>query len=225
MTKVLVVVAHADDEALGCGGSLAKHAAKGDDISLIVLTNGVSARIEQKDALAIDQRRKALKKAAELLGIQEVVQCDFPDNQLDSVSLLEIAQTIERHCLKLQPEVIYTHSQHDLNIDHRLTAQAVVTAFRPLPDSSVKRILAFEVLSSTEWYIEPNGFQANWFSDISEFLPRKLEALACYQEEMRAFPHPRSFQGIDILAKFRGMSVGLEAAEAFQVIRNIDKNS
>lgn len=223
MSNVLVVVAHADDEALGCGATIAKHAAQGDDITLIVMTDGVSARInkiiENGDMSENKtQRNSALQQSAKILGIKHIFQAEFPDNKMDSVDLLSITQFIEKTTKSLKPDIVYTHSLNDLNIDHRITAQAVMTAFRPLPSSSVKTILSFEILSSTEWQLGDQKFNSNWFVDVSDFYEQKVAALQCYQQEMREPPHPRSFVGVDALAKLRGFTVGKPYCEAFQLL-------
>ncbi|MCJ8321017.1 MAG: PIG-L family deacetylase [Colwellia sp.] len=226
MAKILVVVAHADDEVLGCGATLAKHAEQGDDITLLVMTDGVSSRLSMH-SLSADtastnktQRKTALEQSCDVLGINRLIQCDFPDNKMDSVNLLTIVQKIEEMTSDITAEIIYTHSQYDLNIDHRLTVQAVLTAFRPLPDNSVQTILSFEVPSSTEWQFNSEQFSANWFVDVSGTYAKKKLALACYQEEIRLFPHPRSFEAIEALAKLRGATIGKNYAEAFQLVRH-----
>ncbi len=224
MASILVVVAHADDEALGCGATLAKHAAQGDEITLLVMTDGISSRFSEhvlpEDDANILERASALQQSCHILGIKHVIQGDFPDNKMDSVNLLSIVQMIEKHTSKLQPEIIYTHSLDDLNIDHRLTAQAVLTAFRPLPESKVTTILSFEVLSSTEWQFGEQKFNANWFVDVSDTFNQKKLALQCYQDEMRDFPHPRSFVAVEALAKLRGATIGRSYSEAFQLLRH-----
>ncbi|NQZ22280.1 MAG: PIG-L family deacetylase [Colwellia sp.] len=225
MANVLVVVAHADDEALGCGATIAKHAAQGDAITLLVMTDGVSARmntlVENSSLVESKKERKsALQQSADILGIKHICQAGFPDNKMDGVELLTITQFIEKNTENFSPEIIYTHSLSDLNIDHRLTAQAVLTAFRPLPASSVKTILSFEVLSSTEWQFGEQQFNANWFVDISDFYDKKIAALQCYQEEIREFPHPRSLIAVDALAKLRGVTIGKRYCEAFQLLRH-----
>lgn len=220
MKTVLVVAAHSDDEVLGCGATIAKHVTEGDQVHLLVLTNGVSARKGANDT-DIASRELALSNAAKTLGIHKVVQCDFPDNQLDSVALLDIVQCIENKTQGLSPDIIYTHNASDLNIDHQLTCRAVQTAFRPQPDCSVKTILTFEVLSSTEWQFVEQNFSANWFVDVSGFIEQKITAMQCYQDELRAFPHPRSVEGIKILANYHGMRIGVSYAEAFQVLRHL----
>lgn len=220
MIDVLVVAAHADDEVLGCGGTIAKHVANGDNVTLLIMTNGVSSRNNNQPVERIN-REKALANVANLLGITSVIQCDFPDNKMDSIDLLSIVQKIEIETNTIEPTVIYCHSLTDLNIDHKICAQATITAFRPMPNSSVKTILAFEVLSSTEWDFFSPSFQANWFEDISDFMAVKNQALACYVEELRKPPHPRSDVVCEALATLRGAIVGVTYAEAFQVLRHL----
>jgi LmbE family N-acetylglucosaminyl deacetylase len=217
--SVLVVAAHADDEVLGCGGTLAKHVAAGDDVFAVFLTDGVGSRVENPGGAEI-HRRQAANKVGAILGLTEIVQYDFPDNKLDSVPLLKIVQRLESLLDRLQPAVVYTHHAGDLNIDHRIAFQAVLTACRPLPGASVQEIYSFEVLSSTEW-AGPDGpvFVPNVFVDIGEQLETKRLALEAYVLEMRPAPHSRSVRHSMLLAEHRGYSVGVAAAEAFQAIR------
>ncbi len=212
--KILIIAAHADDEALGCGGTITRHSAKGDHVACIFMTNGVAARGNNEGA---DIRAKAAEKAAEILGIKKTYTQDFPDNKLDSVPLLEIVQTIEPIITKEQPEIIYTHFAHDLNIDHRTTYQAVLTACRPQKGSSVREIYSFEVPSSTEWQAEP--FAPNMIVDISKHIDTKMAALKAYDIEMREAPHSRSYEAVKALASWRGQSHGFFYGEAFQAVR------
>lgn len=219
--KVLIVAAHSDDEALGCGGTIARHVAEGDIVQVVFMTDGVSSRNElKKDDKSV--RETAMEKAGKILGITKIDLLSFPDNKLDSVPLLDITQKLEDIILSFLPEVIYTHHHGDLNIDHRCTNQAVMTACRPQPDTSVKAILAFEVMSSTEWTgATQASFQPTIFNDITSFWDRKRKALEAYNLEMRAAPHSRSLEHLDILSRHRGYSSGLERAEAFELIRCI----
>ena len=160
--------------------------------------------------------------AKKILGIGSITQFDFPDNQTDTVPLLSIVQSIEEVMAAIKPTTIYTHHRGDLNIDHRIVFEAVMTACRPVPNSSVRRILGYEVLSSTEWAAPGrDAFAASYFVDISDYLDTKLEALAAYEEEMRSPPHSRSVAHVESLARHRGHSVGVDAAEAFGVYRII----
>ncbi|MGM0695002.1 MAG: PIG-L deacetylase family protein [Pseudomonadota bacterium] len=222
--SVLVIVAHSDDEALGCGGSIAAQTDRGKEVNVVFLTNGVGSRNTDKSAPSIERRLEASRKAGEVLGVKEITQFDFPDNRLDSVPLLDIVQAIEPVISDLRPSVILTHHAHDLNVDHRVCHQAVLTACRPQPGHSVKTILGFEVASSTEWAFSAPAFVPNYYVDISTQLEKKLQALDAYREEMRPAPHPRSASSIEALARWRGAIVGCTAAEAFSVIRMVAKD-
>jgi LmbE family N-acetylglucosaminyl deacetylase len=224
--KILVVAAHSDDETLGCGGTIAKHVAKGDSIHVVFLTDGVGSRNEDcsgaTDAVA---RVSASIAALEVLGVSElnITSFSFPDNALDSVPLLEVVKAIESVVSNIKAEVVYTHHAGDLNIDHRYAYEATMTACRPQPESSVKEIYSYEVPSSTAWVGASYGrhFKPNRYVEITDFINSKMEALMEYDEEMRIFPHARSREALEHLARYRGSQVGLLAAEAFVVERII----
>jgi len=218
---VLVVAAHSDDEVLGCAGTIARHVDNGDTVHLLFMTDGVGARDSGSDHVV--ERRLMSQMAAETLGVESVTYCNFPDNQMDTIPLIEVVQSIEKEINQLMPEIIYTHHIGDLNVDHQLTHKAVITACRPQPDFCVKEIYAFEVLSSTEWsapYV-CDGFNPNMYVDITEFYEKKVQALHAYEQEMREYPHSRSVKGVAALCQYRGISVGVEMAEAFQIVRII----
>ena len=219
MKTVLVVAAHADDEALGCGGTIARHVEEGDLVHLVLMADGVRSRAESSDA-DLARRVEVSKRAQCILGISFSWSLELPDNKMDSVPLLEIVQRLEPILEEIQPSVIYTHHHGDLNIDHRLTQAAVMTVCRPVPGSSVREIYGFEVLSSTEWTTQQSSpFLPDHFVDITQQLRTKLDALEAYSEEMRAPPHSRSMAHAEVLAYHRGYSVGVDAAEAFEVYR------
>lgn len=220
MERVLVVAAHPDDEALGCGGTMARLAAEGATVDVLFLADGVGARGSAPDAAGLERRGMA-ERAAKALGARAPAFLDFPDNRLDTVPLLDVVTAIERHSRDLRPELVLTHHAGDLNVDHRLCCQAVLTAFRPLPGQSVRAIHGFEVASSTEWAFGAAGpaFSPNLFWDIGDHFAAKLEALRIYAEEMRPFPHARSVEAVEACARWRGASVGVAAAEAFSVLR------
>lgn len=225
--KVLVVCAHADDETLGAAGTLALHAAAGDAVSLLFLSEGVTARDPSFDFAArhreIEERRETARAAARAMGAHEPEFCNLPDNRMDGVDLLDIVKRIEAVMTKLQPTIIYTNHANDLNIDHRITHRAALTACRPLPGATVRRIYAFETASSTEWGPDGLGnyFQPNRYVDISAKLDAKRAAIAAYGGEMRNFPHPRSPEAIEAKWRLRGAESGVMAAEAFIVVREI----
>ena len=217
--SVIVIAAHADDETLGCGGTIARHIAEGDLVHVVFMADGVGSR---KNNVSSDlvMRNKARNKALSILGVTNFTALDFPDNQMDKLPLLEIVKAIEPIFEKVQPSTVYTHHYGDLNVDHRITHQAVMTVCRPEPRSTIREIYSFEIMSSTEWAspsFEP--YLPNTFIDISNYLSKKLEALAAYDIEMRPKGHSRSTDHIISLAHHRGNSVGYEAAESFYAIR------
>ncbi|MBW7862681.1 MAG: PIG-L family deacetylase [Rhodocyclaceae bacterium] len=224
METVLVVAAHPDDEVLGCGGTLARHAAAGDAVHVLFLADGVAARTAggSVDPGALTARLDAAREAAAILGLAGVDALGLPDNRLDTVPLLDLVQAVERVLARLDPQIVYTHHHGDLNIDHRLAHQAVLTACRPLPGCSVHTLRCFEVPSSTEWQAPGAApFEPNLFIDVTATLDRKRRALQAYGAELRTFPHPRSIEAIEALGRWRGASAGLAHAEAFVVARQI----
>jgi len=220
MSKVvLVVAAHADDEVLGCGGTIARHVAEGDTVHTVFLADGVSSR-QGADLDDLSQRLAATEQARQILGITSNTFLGLPDNRLDGMPLIEIVQALEQVIGKINPQVVYTHHYGDLNVDHRIAHQAVMTACRPMPKSTVKEIYAFEVMSSTEWAsVGLRPFLPNLFVDISGYLATKLKALQAYALEMRPAPHSRSLAHLTSLAWHRGHGMGVDAAEAFMVMR------
>mgnify|MGYP006409935097 FL=1 len=218
--QILVVVAHPDDEVLGCAGTIARHVSDGDKVYVVFMSDGVTSRtgVESNE---VEVRKQAAKDASNILGmVQSPRFLGFPDNRMDTVALLDIVQTLEQVINEIEPEVVYTHHLGDLNIDHKITHQAVMTACRPQPGFCVREIYSFEVLSSTEWSTN-NPFIPNYFVDISDILELKISAIKAYNSELRLFPHARSIESIEALVKYRGASVGVHAAEAFRLERKI----
>ena len=218
--QILVVAAHPDDEVLGCGGTISKFSKK-YSVNTVFMTNGVSARNYKNKKIEsnlIKKRKQAAEKSCKILGSKKPIFFDFPDNSMDSIPILEIIKKIEKVINKLKPEIIFTHKNSDLNIDHQLTNKAVMTAARPIKKSSVKQILFFEILSSSEWNLVGKNDQnenLNWFEDISKTIKIKLKAIKVYKQELKKWPHPRSVEGIISLAKNRGGTVGYFYAESF----------
>jgi LmbE family N-acetylglucosaminyl deacetylase len=221
MANVLVVAAHPDDEVLGCGGTIARHVSSGDKVRVLIVAQGIMSR---KNARADDLRlhREAAHRACEILGVRNVTLGDYPDNRLDSIDRLEITRFIEAEVDACSPEIVYTHYHGDVGLDHRIVNECVLAACRPLPGRSIKRVLLFEVPSSTEWADPAYAFRPAWFSEITQTLDKKLAALREYAHEMRDFPHPRSEEGVTHLARWRGATAGVKAAEAFVLARNVE---
>ncbi len=219
--EILIVAAHPDDEVLGCGGTIAKHVASGDNLHLVFMADGVGAR-DGNVPLELQERMQATQRAAAILGVNDPHFLGLPDNSMDGMPLIDIVRPLERIIQMIKPQVIYTHHYGDLNIDHRLTHQAVMTACRPQPSSHVYEILCFEVMSSTEWATPGLApFLPNVFVDISAYWDIKSKALEAYSAELRPPPHSRSMLGLESLARHRGHSVGVNMAEAFTLVRNI----
>ena len=225
--SVLVVAAHPDDEVLGCGGTIARHAEAGDQVHVLIVAEGATSRLQQRDRCEASDELSALacaaQKAGTILGAASLELLDCPDNRLDSLERLDLIKFIEARMERHQPSVVYVHHAGDVNVDHRRLHEAVITACRPTPGQPVRRLLSFEVASSTEWQAPGSApvFQPNWFVDISLQWLLKREALAAYASEMRPWPHARSLEGLEHLARLRGAQVGVEAAEAFCLLRQL----
>jgi LmbE family N-acetylglucosaminyl deacetylase len=221
--SILVIAAHPDDEVLGCGGTICQHVAAGDRVRVLFFTNGVGSR-DGVAGKAARPRAQSMRRALDILGVHEHRCLDFPDNGLDTVPLLQVVKALADFAGAGVPAMIYTHHPGDLNIDHQLVHRAVLTHFRPQPSRSVSpTILCFEVPSSTGWHgvTAAAPFNPNWFGDISATLERKLAALRAYAGETRPWPHARSLAAVEHLARLRGATVGLAAAEAFVLERHV----
>jgi LmbE family N-acetylglucosaminyl deacetylase len=220
---VLVIVAHSDDESISMAGTIRKHTEKGDKVYVVSMTDGVGARGDTNDCRVIE-RKKASNKASKVLGFRWGECYDFNDNAMDSYPLHEIVKAVELARRHYKPTLVYTHSGADLNVDHRVVANAVLTAFRPQPMEICKEIRLFEVASATDYGNSAitGSFSPNLFIDITNKWSAKADALNAYSAEMREYPHSRSIEGIKNLAKMRGNQVGYDLAEAFEVIRKLE---
>lgn len=220
--RVLVIAAHPDDDVLGVGGTIVQHVRRGDHVSVLIMTDGVGSRHNVPEPQKI-----AARKACGVLGVQDVHLLDLPDQRLDGLPLLEVIRPISTLIQELRPQVVYTHHHGDANQDHRAIFDATLVAVRPFGDNPVQRVLCYEVASSTEWGppFADWVFLPNVYVDISATLDAKLEAFDAYREvfqsEVRKFPHPRSPEAVRTYAQQRGIAVGMRAAEAFVLMREI----
>ena len=219
--KVAAIFAHPDDEVLACGGMLTKHASQGDDVAILILATGLTSRGEASSN-ELEALKKDSRNAAKAMGIDSVSFGDFPDNAMDGIPLLDVIKVVETFLANHPATVIYTHHMGDMNIDHQVTARAVLTAARPLPGAGDLTILAGEINSSTEYAPPPMApFTPTEYYDISDTLEVKINAMAAYKGELREWPHPRSLKALEHQARNRGAQAGMDAAEAFMTLRRI----
>lgn len=225
-TRLLVVAAHPDDEVLGCGGAILKAIKHGSHVGVMFLGEGISARfpVGQYDLPEFREqtacRKKETERALKALGVKTAWFGERLCVQFDTHPLISLTKDIEEKIKDFRPTMLFTHNPSEVNIDHRITYEAVEVASRPVNDWFPKEIYAFEVACSGNWKFDPY-FNPNVFVDIEEFWKKKIEAWRCYKGEQRPFPHFRSEKGLEALATFRGMAVGMKKAEAFRLVRKV----
>lgn len=214
MTTVLAVAAHPDDEVLGAGGTLAKHAAAGHEVHALIVTDGATAQYD--DPGLIEEKAAAARTCGDRLGLDRVHVGDLPDMRLDDTPHVEVNAAIEAVVERVEPDVVYTHAHDDVNADHVAVAESTMVATRP--GAGVERVLAYEVPSGTEW-AAGDRFAPTVYVDVTEHLDAKVEAFGAYEMERRSYPHPRSDRAIRARAETRGSEAGFETAEAFTLLR------
>jgi len=227
--RIMVVVAHPDDELLGLGASMNKLISEFNVTAhVVILGEGITSRADIRDTHAWEKElathRKNIDNAQMAIGYHSKSIYDFPDNRFDSVALLDIIKVVEKEKKSFDPEVIFTHHGGDLNVDHQRTFEAIMTACRPMKGEAVKTIISFETPSGTEWrsVTDPRHFLPNLFISVSELnLNMKIKGIESYEFEKRSYPHPRSPGSLKIQAQRWGIAVGTELAEAFCIVRSI----
>ena len=224
--SVLVIAAHPDDEILGCGGTMARLLAEGHDVKIAILGEGMTSRYrkrEEADRSLLCNLREHSRRAADVLGVKDLFLYDLPDNRFDTLPILDVVKIVEELVQKHAPHTIFTHGCADLNVDHYVTHRAVLTATRPIEGHCVRNLYVFEVPSSTDWSFHrmTPSFQPNTFFNIESTMDVKKRAMACYETEVQDFPHPRSLEGLEVVARRWGTVVGCRAAEAFELVRSV----
>lgn len=223
MKNVIVISAHPDDEIIGAGGTLLKHAANGDKLFWLIVTNVFEENGFSKER--VDSRQKEIDEVAGKLGITRVYKLDYPTMSLSTRTLLEMIPRISDIFSTVKPEIIYCLNRSDAHSDHRVTFDAVMACTKSFRYPSIKKVLMYECISETEFApaLPEKAFIPNYFVDISEFFDRKIEIMSIYKSELAEHPFPRSIKNLEALATFRGASAGVDYAEAFQLIKYIDK--
>lgn len=227
--NVMLIVAHPDDELLGCGATFNRLVNEfNSNVKVLILGEGITSRADTRDADQWDSElkihRNNIREAQKAIGYQSMSIYDFPDNRFDSIALLDIIKVIEKEKREFKPDAIFTHHGGDLNIDHQRVFEAVITACRPMQHESTNTIITFETPSGTEWRAssDPRHFIPNLFVKVdAKNVEAKIKGMESYEFEKRSFPHPRSPEALRIQAKRWGISIGSEFAEAFCIIRQI----
>lgn len=226
MKKILVVAAHPDDEVLGMGGTIAKLSKAGNEVYILIVTDGSSSQYRDSDELSkiIEDKKKETLACAKILGVKEVMYGEQPDMKLDAIPHININQVIEKAIRHIQPVAVYTHFWGDVNMDHQQVYKSTLVAVRPVMGQVVKELYCYRVPSSTEWTPckADTMFMPNVFVDIKEVAILKYEAFAKYSTELRDYPHPRSVQYLRETDKATGLKMGLYCAEEFVLLRKIE---
>lgn len=218
--KILIIAPHGDDEVLGAGGALAKHGRAGDEIYRCIVTK---AYLPDWSTDFLVAREQEIVHSGKILHIKETFLLGFPTVKLDTVPQKELNDRLSAVVKETRPDVVYTAGGGDLNVDHRLVFEAALVATRPVPWSSIKKLLSYEVLSETEWSKGLGAFSPNYYIPLTtEDMRVKVSAMKAYQSELRPYPHPRSLEVLKVLAKLRGSEIGCQSAEAFTLIRGIE---
>ena len=227
MERIMVVAAHPDDDVLGCGATIRKLVKAGKAVRIVFIGEGSTCQFE-RDKIDSDEAKELIAhrtacalEALQVLAVEDFVFHNLPCGRFDTVPIIDIGKTLEKELAAFRPDTVFTHFIHDTNMDHRLAYQATLQAARPVPTGPVRNLLSFEILSSTEWKFTET-FTPNYFVNVEHEIKDKIKALGKYSTEQRPFPFPRSPEGLDALARIRGMQVGCPIAEAFYIVRSVE---
>ena len=223
MRKVLIVSAHPDDETFGAGGTLLRHKANGDEIFWLIVTNIFEDQGFSEER--VKQRRDEIANVAHLFDFDGIYKLDYPTTSLSSTSLIKMIPEISKIFQEVKPEIVYTLNRSDVHSDHRIVFDAVMACTKSFRSPFVKQLLMYECVSETEFApaLAERVFIPNYFVDITHYLHKKLEIIRVFESELGEHPFPRSIENVKSIAHFRGASAGVQYAEAFQVLKFIDK--
>lgn len=223
MSKVIIISAHPDDETLGAGGTLLRHKEHGDEINWLIVTD-----VFENEGFSNERvlsRKLEIDMVSKLFSFNNVYKLGYPTMKLNDTILFDIVNKISNIFQKLEPEIIYVMNRSDAHSDHRIVFDAVMSCTKSFRYPSVKKVLMYECLSETEFAptLPERVFQPNYFVDISDFIEKKIEIMKIFHSELGEHPFPRSVKNIKAIATFRGATAGVDSAEAFQLIKFIDK--
>lgn len=228
MNNVIVVAPHADDEVLGCGGTIFNHSEKGDNVYVIIATDASVGAPELFTNHDIETVRSEALAAHKVLGVKSTIFMDFPAPALNAFPEYKISTKLSEIFYEINPRFLYLPHPGDLHQDHNAVYRAALVAARPNENRLIKNIFCYETLSETEWapHQGSNRFSPNHFVDISGSIEIKIAAMKCFRSQLKNSPHPRSEAGIISLSSYRGNTVCISKCEAFEVERQIlsDKN-
>lgn len=220
--KILAISAHADDVVICSSGTMIKHVKRGDEVYFCIVTKGYTPEWSKDE---LKEKREEALKAGKILGIKKIYFLDLPTVKLDTIPQKQLNDLISQYVNEVQPEIVYITHRGDINKDHRLVFEATMVATRPKPGCPVKKVLSYETLSVTEWAppFPDCAFIPNVYVDVSDVLEEKMKIMSVYRTELLEYPHPRSLEMVEVLAKKRGAEIGVKAAEAFMLVREIVK--
>jgi N-acetylglucosamine malate deacetylase 1 len=221
--KILIIAPHADDEVLGCGATIAKHTSFGDEVWVIIATNAHKGAPDLFTESEIKKVRSEASRAHTILGVANTIFMDFPAPKLDVFPSFELSLAFSEIITQFRPTYLYLPHHGDIHLDHQSIYRSALVSARPQNASSITNIYCYETLSETEWSPMQGDyfFKPNHFVEVGDTMDIKIEALSCFESQLRNFPHPRSLDTVKHLLAYRGSTIGVIAAEAFEVERQI----